>query len=58
MLINHLKSHICLFLAFSELSIWMPRVIALISYGFLPSLWIFLRGILQKLASFLFIGLF
>ena len=56
MLINHLKSHICLFLAFSEQSIWIPRVLALIHYGFLASLWIFTGAMFQKLASFLVLG--
>ena len=47
-----------IFLAFSEKSIWIPRVLAVIHYGFLASLWIFTGAMFQKLASFLIFGSF
>ena len=52
MLRKRVNPHTCPFLAFSEQSILIPRVKALIPYGFLASLGIFLGYTFQKLASF------
>ena len=58
MLINHLKSHIFLFLAFPKQSIWIPRVIGKISYGFLASLWIVLWGYVSIIGLIFIFGSF
>ena len=57
MLKRRLKFQIGLFLRFSGQSVWLPRVVVLILYGFVASLGVYLGGTLIILASFSFLGL-